>query len=142
MRKIIAYSTILILSLSCKSQQFNVAYLCGTFDGVEGGKNPLSTYVLLELNMDNTCSLKKTFDLSKIECRGEWAMRNDGVIEIRCNNNPVLSDIEKALQGGSYIEGTLKIKVLGKNKLKLGNTVLKRYCPIKVCKLLFSYLCI
>ena len=38
----------------------------------------------------------------------------------------VLSDIEKASQGGSYIEGTLKIKVLGKNKLKLGNTVLKR----------------
>ena len=126
MRKIIAYSAILILSLSCKSQQFNVAYLCGTFDGEESEKNPLSTYVLLELNMDNTCSLKKTFDLSKIECRGEWAMLNDGVIEIRCNNNPVLSDIEKALQGGSYIEGTLKIKVLGKNKLKLGNTVLKR----------------
>jgi len=129
MRKIIAYSTILILSLSCKSQQSNVVSLCGTFDGVEGGKNPLSTYVLLELNMDNTCSLKKTFDLSKIECRGEWAMLNDGVIEIRCNNNPVLSDIEKALQGGSYIEGTLKIKVLSKNKLKLGNTVLKRMLP-------------
>jgi len=99
--------------------------LCGTFDGVEGGKNPLSTYVVLELNVDNTCSLKKTFDLSKIECRGEWDI-NDDVIEIRCNNNPVLSDIEKALQGGSYIEGTFKIKVLSKNKLKLGNTVLKR----------------
>ena len=99
--------------------------MCGTFDGVEGGKNPLSTYVVLELNVDNTCSLKKTFDLSKIECRGEWAI-NDDVIEIRCNNNPVLSDVEKALQGGSYIEGTLKIIVLSKNKLKLGNTVLKR----------------
>ncbi len=125
MRKMIAYSTILILSLSCKSQQFNVVSLCGTFDGVEGGKNPLSTYVVLELNVDNTCSLKKTFDLSKIECRGEWAI-NDDVIEIRCNNNPVLSDVEKALQGGSYIEGTLKIIVLSKNKLQLGNTVLKR----------------
>ena len=99
--------------------------MCGTFDGVEGGKNPLSTYVVLELNVDNTCSLKKTFDLSKIECRGEWDI-NDDVIEIRCNNNPVLIDVEKALQGGSYIEGTLKIKVLNKNKLKLGNTVLKR----------------
>ena len=76
--------------------------------------------------MDNTCSLKKTFDLSRIECRGEWVMLNDGVIEIRCNNNPVLSDIEKALQGGSYIEGIIKIKVLSKNKLKLDHTVLKR----------------
>ena len=93
---------------------------------MEGGKNPLSTYVLLELNIDNTCSLKKTFDLSKIECRGEWSMLNDGVIEIRCNNNPILSDIEKALQGGSYIEGIIKIKVLSKNKLKLNHTVLRR----------------
>lgn len=126
MREIIAYSTILILCLSCKSQQYNVASLSGTFDGVEGGKNPLSSYVLLELKMDNTCSLKKTFDLSRIECRGEWVMLNDGVIEIRCNNNPVLSDIEKALQGGGYIEGIIKIKVLSKNKLKLDQTVLKR----------------
>lgn len=122
----IACLVVLFLSLSCKSQQFNGVSLCGTFDGVEGRKNPLSTYVLLELNMDKTCSLKKTFDLSKIECRGEWAMLNDGVIEIRCNNNPALSDIEKALQGGGYVEGAIQIKVLSKNKLKFGNTVLKR----------------
>ena len=95
------------------------------FYGVAWWKASLSIYVVLELNFDNTCLLKKTFDLSKIECRGEWDI-NDDVIEIRCNNNPVLSDIEKALQGGSYIEGTFKIKVLSKNKLKLGNTVLKR----------------
>jgi hypothetical protein len=126
MKKIIAYSAVLVLFLSCKSQQFTVASLYGTFDGLEGGKNPLSTYVLLELNIDNTCSLKKTFDLSKIECKGEWTIVNDGLIEIKCNNNPVLSDIEKALQGGSYIEGNLEIKVLSKNKLKIGNTVLKR----------------
>ena len=126
MRKIIAYSTILILCLSCKSQQYNVSSLSGTFDGVEGRKNPLSTYVLLELNRDNTCSLKETVDLSIVECRGEWVMLNDGVIEIICNNNPVLSDIEKALQGGSYIEGIIKIEVLSKNKLKLDHTVLKR----------------
>jgi len=126
MRKIITYSTILILCLSCKSQQYNVASLSGTFDGVEGGRKTLSTYVLLELNRDNTCSLKETVDLSIVECRGEWVMLNDGVIEIICNNNPVLSDIEKALQGGSYIEGFIKIKVLSKNKLKLGHTVLKR----------------
>ena len=31
------------------------------------------------------------------EYRGEWAI-NDDVIEIRCNNNPVLSDVEKALE--------------------------------------------
>lgn len=127
MRKIITYSIILMLSLSCKIQQFTVTSLCGTFEGTEGrcGK-PLATYVLLELNKDNTCSLKRILDLSLHECRGEWAIISDGVIEIRCNNNPPVSDIVKALQGGSYIEGTLKIKVLSKNKLKLGNTVLKR----------------
>lgn len=100
--------------------------MCGTFDGVEGGKMPLSTYVLLELNMDNTCSLKKSFDLSQIKGQGKWAVLDDGGIELVFNNNPVLTDFEKALIGGSYIEGILKIKVLSKNKLKMGDTVLKR----------------
>lgn len=126
MKKIIVYSIILILFLSCKIQQFTIVSLYGTFDGIESGKIPLFTYVSLELNRDNTCTLKKTFDLSKIECRGEWAILNGDLIKIKCNNNPVLSDIEKALQGGSYIEGNLEIKVLSKNKLKFGNTILKR----------------
>lgn len=53
-------------------------------------------------------------------------MRNDGVIEINFNRNPVLSDIEKALSAGGLIEGTLEIQVLNKNKLKLDDTVLRR----------------
>jgi len=128
MRKIIAYSTIILLAFSCKSQQFDVASLCGTYYGIEGGKiknNPIAYSVLLELNMDNTCSLKKTFDLSTISCHGQWLIHNDSVI-ICCNNNPDVSDIIKALSGGGYIEGTLNMEILGKNKLKLGNTVLKR----------------
>ena len=82
MKKILAYSTILILILSCKSQQLSVASMCGSFDGVEGGRNPLSTYVLLELNVATTCLLKKTFDLSINECQGEWAMLSDRLILI------------------------------------------------------------
>ena len=83
-------------------------------------------YVELKLNKDKTCYLIKTFDLSTIECLGEWTMLNSNTIEIKCNRNPVLNDIEKALQGGSYIEENLEIKILSKNKLKLGNTILKR----------------
>lgn len=126
MRKIIAYSTIILLSLSCKSQQEYIASLCGTFDGVEGEECPLSTYVSLELNPNKSCTLTKYFDLSISKCRGEWHMFNNKVIEITCNNNPVMSDLEKALQGGSYIEGTITIKVLSKNKLQMDSTVLKR----------------
>lgn len=126
MRKHIAYLTVLILFLSCKSLQYSATSLCGTFVGSEGGRNVLSTSVLLELNMDNTCLLQKTMDLCIIECRGEWAIHNDGEIEIMCNNNPVLDEIVKALQGGGYIEDTQTVKVLSKNKLKLGDTVLKR----------------
>ena len=102
---------------------------CGRFDGVEGGKhrrNPIAYYVLLELNSDYTCSLEKSFDLSRYMGRGEWTMRDDGVIELRFNKNPVLSDIEKALMSGGLIEGTLEIQALSKNKLKMGDTVLKR----------------
>ena len=51
---------------------------------------------------------------------------DDGVIELRFNKNPVLSDIEKALMSGGLVEGTLEIQVLSKNKLKMGDTVLKR----------------
>ena len=100
--------------------------MCGSFDGLEGRKSPLSTYVLLELNSDNTCSLVKLFDMSKIECKGEWSLSNGKLIEIMCNRNPVLNDIERALQGGGYIEGNIKITILNKNQLKLGNTILKR----------------
>jgi hypothetical protein len=112
---------ILFLLFSCKSQQIAFGSICGTFEGTE-----TFYYVELKLNKDRTCYLKKTFDLSKIECLGEWTMLNSNIIEIKCNRNPVLSDIEKALQGGSYIEENLEIKILSKNKLKLGNTILKR----------------
>ena len=126
MKRILLYSVILILFVSCKSQQLTVGSLCGSFDGLEGRKSPLSTYVLLELNSDNTCSLVKLFDLSKIECKGEWSLSNGKLIEIMCNRNPVLNDIERALQGGGYIEGNIKITIWNKNQLKLGNTILKR----------------
>lgn len=126
MKRFIIYLTVLMLFTSCKIQQVNVASLCGRFGGVEGDKSPLSTYVLLELNKDSTCLLTKTFDLFKHECRGEWTLLNDDVIEIKCNNNPIQSDIEKALQGGCYIDGTLQIKILNINKLKLKDVILKR----------------
>ena len=53
-------------------------------------------------------------------------MLDDDMIELRFNDNPELNDIERALIGGGFIEGTLEVKVLSKNKLQLGNTVLKR----------------
>ena len=129
MRKILAILAILVLALSCKSQYYSEASFFFFFAGVEGGvhrKNPIAFYVLLELNSYHTCLLRRSFDLSVYTGRGEWTMRNDGVIEINFNRNPVLSDIEKALSAGGLIEGTLEIQVLNKNKLKLDDTVLRR----------------
>ena len=80
----------------------------------------------MELNEDHTCSLKKLFDVSSFTGRGECVMLDDDMIELRFNDNPELNDIERALIGGGFIEGTLEVKVLSKNKLQLGNTVLKR----------------
>ena len=40
--------------------------------------------------------------------------------------NLTLDDIAKALQGGSFIEGNLELKVLSNKKLKLDDTILKR----------------
>ena len=128
MRIIIIFSTILMLFVSCKSQQYNVADMCGTFGGPEDGiksKRVITKYVRLKLNTDSTCSFTKSFDLYQDECRGEWSIRN-GVIEIKCNRNPILSDIEKSLIGGCCIEGTLKIEIWSKNTLKWNKTILKR----------------
>ena len=128
-RRIIAYITILILALSCKSQYYTDASICGTFDGVEGGihrKNTIAYYVKLELNTDHTFKLSRSFDLSSYTGQGEWVMRNDGVIELNCNNYPVLDEIQIALMAGGFIEGIQEIQVLSKDKLKWGDTVLKR----------------
>lgn len=132
-----------MLSLSgCKSQQFNVASLSGTFDGAEGReykysfghkykhkykyKYSLGFYVSLELNPDGTCLLRKSFDLARIDCIGEWTVLDNNFIEIKCNNNPEVDEVIKALMAGGYIEGIRMVKILNKNKLKLGTTVLKR----------------
>lgn len=113
MRKIIAYSVILLLSASCGIQQFDVPSLCGTFHGaITGQKGTLSISVLLELNADKTCFYSESIDLSQNQCRGEWVMLNDGEIEIICNNNPQVCDILRGLLGGRFIEGTFKIRVI------------------------------
>ena len=114
-----------MLALSCR-QQYDIASLSGSFDGVEGGTHPLAIHVSLELNKDMTCSLRKSFDLTAFHGHGEWGMLNTGEIEIRCNNKPVVSDVQKALMSGGFIEDTLTVKVLSKNKLKLGDTILRR----------------
>ena len=129
MRKPIAFITLLILTLSCKSQYYTDASMSGTFDGVEGRiqhRNPIAYSVLLELNADHSFKLERSFDLARYTGQGEWVMRKDGVIELNCNNNPEVDDTIKALMAGGFIEGTLEIQVLSKNKLKLDDTVLKR----------------
>ena len=129
MRKIVAYITILILALSCKSQYYNDSVFCGSFGGREGAihsRNPIAFYVSLELNADHTFLLERSFDMIHFSGRGEWALLNDGVVELNCNNNPVLSDVQKALMAGGLIEGTVEIRVLSKDKLKWDDTVLRR----------------
>ena len=39
---------------------------------------------------------------------------------------PVVDDVVKALMAGGFIEGIQEIQVLSKDKLKWGDTVLKR----------------
>ena len=129
MKKIAVYLSVLFLALSCKSQYYNDASICGTFGGVEGGvhrKNQIAYSVSLELNSDHTFMLERSLDLTRYTGQGEWAMRNDGVVDLNCNKNPVLDDIQIAFMAGGLIEGTLEIRVLSKDKLKWGDTVLKR----------------
>ena len=120
------FSIIILCMTSCGMQQYDMESMSGRFEGVERAKNPLSIYILLDLNKDSTCVYESIMDLSRNTCQGKWGIVNNCVINITCNNNPILSDIEKALQCGDYIEDSLQIKVLSKNKLKIGNAILKR----------------
>ncbi len=99
--------------------------MCGTFAGVEGGNNPLSTYFMLELNEDKTRLLKKLLICQQLAAEVN-GMPKDVILELRFNDNPVVSDAEKALVGGGFIEETLRIRVLSNNKIKMSNTVLRR----------------
>ena len=94
MKKLAFYLVILFLLFSCKSQQIAFDSICGTFEGTDS-----LYYVELKLNKDKTCYLKKTFELSKIECLGEWTMLNSNILEIKCHRNHVFSDMEQSLQG-------------------------------------------
>lgn len=64
--------------------------------------------------------------MARIDCIGEWTVLDNNFIEIKCNNNPEVDEVIKALMAGGYIEGIRMVKILNKNKLKLGTTVLKR----------------
>ena len=96
MKKLVFYIVILCLLFSCKSQQIAFGSICGTFEGTE-------TFYSVEfkLNKDKTCYLIHTFDLSKIECLGDWTILHRNTIVIHFNSNPLFNDIQKALQVGS-----------------------------------------
>ena len=117
---------VLALLLSCKSQRITVDTLQGSFEGAEKMSKHFGWNVILKLNSDSTCYLRKSFDLAQWSCIGEWTVINEKLIEIKCNRNPVLSDMQKGLIAGGYIEENLEVKVLNKNKLKVNNAVLKR----------------
>lgn len=126
MKNIIVYLISTTLLASCKAQQFDIASMSGRYVGVDRAKNTLSTSIRLELNKDSTCLFERYMDLSKNICQGKWGIVNNCVINITCSNNPILSDIEKALQCGDYIEDSLQIKILDKDKLRIGSVILKR----------------
>lgn len=124
--KYFIFSIIILCMTSCGMQQYDMKSMSGRYVGVDRAKNTLSTSILLELNKDNTCLFERSMGLSKNICQGQWRIVNNCMINITCNNNPILSDVESALQGGGYIKDSLQIKVLSKNKLKIGNAILKR----------------
>ena len=126
MKNIIAYIIPAILFASCKAQQFDTDSMSGRYVGADKAKNNLSAFILLDLHKDSTSTFERTMDLSKYTCQGKWSLSNNRMINITCNNNPIQSEIEKALQGGSIIEDSIQIKILTKDKLRIGNVILRR----------------
>ena len=51
--KYFIFSIIILCMTSCGMQQYDMESMSGRFEGVERAKNPLSIYMLLDLNKDS-----------------------------------------------------------------------------------------
>ncbi len=77
----------------------------------------------LNLNRDSSFILtQKYFEVNSI-CNGKWQNVSADTILLKCD---VEDDITAKLQSGYMTERENKVLVLNKNRLKIGNVVLKR----------------
>ena len=76
----------------------------------------------LRLNTDNSFILTQKYFEVNSTCRGKWQYLSHDTLLLKCNDE----DLSAKLQSGYMTEREKNIIVLSRNKLKIGNVIVKR----------------
>ena len=107
---------------SCKAQMVDKEAISGTFYKLKKGEDFNIAYTL-KLRANNTFELLISTIDGKPQCEGKWKMINDRFILLECNNddNPY-----ETISNTYMSQKEHKIQILGKNRLKYEDVVLRR----------------
>lgn len=116
MRKLILTLLSILILLSCRSVRISQD-LTGEY--FKQGKDYSYN---LTINRDSSFTfVKKYFEVNS-RCHGRWLYLSKDTLLLRCDKE----EFPAQLLGGYMSEREKRVFLLGKNKLKLGKTILKR----------------
>lgn len=108
---------LLFLVVSCKSLTIQQG-VYGEF--YKGGEDYKYT---LKLNRDSTFFLSMKYQDAMPQCYGKWQYLGQDTLLLKCNE---LKNISETLSSGYMANREKKVLIIGRNKIKLDQTILKR----------------
>ena len=123
MKRIVIYLTISFAFLIvCKAQTIEQKIICGKYYKLVKGKDFNTSYTL-ELNTDSTFKLIINTAAGNPQCTGKWKFMDNEFVMLKCNED---TNPYEMLSSGYMSEKEHKLQVIGKNKIKYKDVILKR----------------
>lgn len=107
---------------SCKVQMVEKGAISGTFYKLKKG-NDFNIAYTLELRSDNTFKLLVSTAGGKPQCEGKWKIVDNEFILLECNKD---ENLYETISNTYMSQKNHKVQVLGKNRLKYNDVVLRR----------------
>ena len=129
MRKIFLIYFGLIALSSCSSRQYLFSDFVGEYRGLEKSDTGKETGFYVSLTLDSTgqSHLRAWWDIyDHGTCCGEWTLTKTGSILLQCKEYPEPNTPAWLLLKDRYLYEDQQIKIISKNKLKYGKTILYR----------------
>jgi hypothetical protein len=115
-----AILVILYLFFSCKTVESK--YIPGTYFRKYDQKNNYNRVVTLTFNQDSTFEYSDEWFEINQKCAGKWLFAKPNTILLKCFEQPFPAIISSGYMNGKQ----LKVKVISKNKIKVGNSTLMK----------------